>query len=572
MLTGDVFVEEGLITPYQLQLAITRQVELGGHDPIARVMVTMGLISEKDRVRCLGKVWDIPFVDVNEFIPNDDALRLLSPSQAKKFKALPLGSDGSRMAVALANPLDVFLIDELRAATGLEIQPLIAVEDDLLKALNTHFKTDVNKMEQIAGVMKEFEDVGVEISSVAEDAASAAEQNPEDEAPVIRLANLIINQAVMEKASDIHIEPRKEDILVRFRVDGIMHEAMRLPKKITAPLTSRFKIVANMDIAEKRAPQDSRISATINGRPYDFRVSTLPIIYGEKIVMRVLDKGGINVGLEKLGFLPHNLKILYDLASRSYGICLVTGPTGSGKSTTLYSLINQTNDGLKNIITIEDPVEYELDSINQCSVNVRAGMTFAAGLRSMLRQDPDVIMVGEMRDEETATIAMEAALTGHLVFSTLHTNDASSAPNRLFDMGVEPFLISSSLNGILAQRLVRKICDNCKETYTAHKDLLLRYGFPVPTELGANTNGQITLFRGRGCELCKDSGFKGRTGIHELLVITDEIKDEIIKRGPSHKVKEIGVSQGMKTLQTDAMLKVLMGVTHIDEVVRVLYA
>ena len=572
MLTGDVFVEEGLITPYQLQLAITRQVELGGHDPIARVMVNMGLISEKDRVRCLGKVWDIPFVDVNDFIPNDDALRLLSPTQAKKYKALPLGSDGIRMAVALANPLDVFLIDELRAATGLEIQPLIAVEEDLLKALNLHFKTDVNKMEQIAGVMKDFDDISVDLSSIGEAAAAAVEEDPDDEAPVIRLANLIINQAVMEKASDIHIEPRKDDLLVRFRVDGIMHEAMRLPRKIVAPLTSRFKIVANMDIAEKRAPQDSRISATINGRPYDFRVSSLPVVHGEKIVMRVLDKGGINVGMEKLGFLPHNLKILHDLASRSFGICLVTGPTGSGKSTTLYSLINSTNDGQKNIITIEDPVEYELEGINQCMVNVRAGMTFAAGLRAMLRQDPDVIMVGEMRDQETATIAMEAALTGHLVFSTLHTNDASSAPNRLSDMGVEPFLISSSLNGILAQRLVRKICENCKETYTAQKDVLVRAGFPVPPELGANTDGQVTLFRGRGCEVCKDSGFKGRTGIHELLVITDEVRDEVIRQGPSHRIREIGVSQGMKTLQTDAMLKILMGVTNVDEVVRVLYA
>ncbi|MES1228164.1 MAG: GspE/PulE family protein, partial [Armatimonadota bacterium] len=428
------------------------------------------------------------------------------------------------------------------------------------------------KMEQIAGVMKDFDDISVDLSSIGAEAAAAVEEDPDDDAPIIRLANLIINQAVMEKASDIHVEPRKEDLLVRFRVDGIMHEAMRLPRKIVAPLTSRFKIVANMDIAEKRAPQDSRISATINGRAYDFRVSSLPVVHGEKIVMRVLDKGGINVGMEKLGFLPHNLKILQDLASRSYGICLVTGPTGSGKSTTLYSLINSTNDGLKNIITIEDPVEYELEGINQCMVNVRAGMTFAAGLRAMLRQDPDVIMVGEMRDEETATIAMEAALTGHLVFSTLHTNDASSAPNRLTDMGVEPFLISSSLNGILAQRLVRKICENCKETYTAHRDMLVRYGFPVPNELGANTDGQVTLFRGRGCDVCKETGFKGRTGIHELLVISDEIRDEIIRRGPSHQVREIGVAQGMKTLQMDAMLKILMGVTNVDEVVRVLYA
>ncbi len=327
-----------------------------------------------------------------------------------------------------------------------------------------------------------------------------------------------------------------------------------------------------MDIAEKRAPQDNRISATINGKEFDFRVSTLPTIYGEKIVMRVLDKEGVKVGLGKLGFLPQNLRIVEDMCSKSFGIILVTGPTGSGKSTTLYSILNKINSGDRNIITIEDPVEYELTGINQCGVNVRAGMTFAAGLRSMLRQDPDVIMVGEMRDSETATIAMEAALTGHLVLSTLHTNDAPSTPARLTDMGVEEFLIASSIICILAQRLVRQICPKCKEAYPATRESLLRYGFPIPEELGADTQGELTLFKGKGCEYCGNSGYKGRTGIHELMVFTDEVRDRILESAPAHTLRNIAMANGMKSLQMDAVQKILMGVTSVDEVLRVIYS
>jgi type IV pilus assembly protein PilB len=330
--------------------------------------------------------------------------------------------------------------------------------------------------------------------------------------------------------------------------------------------------MSEMDIAEKRAPQDNRISAVIGGKEFDFRVSTLPCVHGEKIVMRVLDKGGINVGLSKLGFLPHNMRLIEDLANRSFGIILVCGPTGSGKSTTLYSILNKLNTGANNIITIEDPVEYELVGINQCGVNVKAGMTFAAGLRSMLRQDPDIIMVGEMRDKETSTIAMEAALTGHLVLSTLHTNDAPSAATRLADMEVEPFLISSAVNGVLAQRLVRQICSHCKEAYSTQRESLLRYGFPLPDEIGVDTGGEITLFKGKGCDHCKGTGYKGRTGVHELMVMTDEIRDEILKRGPAHIIRNLAVQSGMKTLQMDAVSKILMGVTSVDEVLRVLYS
>lgn len=563
MLTGEIFVEEGLVSPDQLQTAVARQLEQGGTEPIAHVLVEMGLISERDRIRCLGKVWGIPFFDVREFKPKDEILDLIPGNLARRFKAIPMDAQGNRLLVAMANPLDVFIIDELRDVTNHEIEPLIAVEEDLVNALNSIFGGVVS--DELMGVMKDFG------QSVEDDDPDDGAETHED-APIIRLANLIVSQGVQDKASDIHIEPRKEEMVIRYRIDGVMNEVMRLPRKVVAPLTSRLKIAANMDIAEKRAPQDNRVSAVIGGREYDFRVSTLPVVHGEKIVMRVLDKGGINVGLEKLGFLPHNLQMLKDMAARSYGIVLVTGPTGSGKSTTLYSLINETNDGMKNIITIEDPVEYELDGINQCSVNVKAGMTFAAGLRSMLRQDPDVIMVGEMRDTETATIAMEAALTGHLVFSTLHTNDASSAPNRLIDMEVEPFLISSSIIGVLAQRLVRQICPNCKYEVESSVNELLRMGLPVDESVGSETGGRITVWAGRGCDTCRGTGYKGRTGIHELLVLTDTVRDEILKRNPAHIIRNLAVQEGMKTIQTDATSKILMGVTSPEEVVRVIYA
>lgn len=329
-----------------------------------------------------------------------------------------------------------------------------------------------------------------------------------------------------------------------------------------------MKIMSEMDIAEKRTPQDNRITAVIGGKEFDFRVSTLPLVYGEKIVMRVLDKGGINVGLAKLGFMPHNLAEIEDMCTKNYGIILVTGPTGSGKSTTLYSILNKLNTGERNIITIEDPVEYELQGINQCGVNVKAGMTFSAGLRAMLRQDPDVIMVGEMRDNETSTIAMEAALTGHLVLSTLHTNDAPSAPTRLIDMDVEPFLISSSVIGVLAQRLVRQICTSCRQDYSASRQELVRYGLPIPDGLGE----EVTLYRGKGCEKCKHTGFKGRTGVHELMIFTDKIRDEILLKSPSHILRRLAMENGMRTLQMDAVMKVLNGVTSVDEILRVLYA
>ncbi|MBX3120229.1 MAG: type II/IV secretion system protein [Fimbriimonadaceae bacterium] len=572
MLSGDVFVNEGLISEEQLHLASEKQKELGGMEPIARVLVNMGFIQERDRVRLLGKVWGIPYVEIGERQPPHEVIQLISPQSAKRFKSVPIEIKDTTLVVAMANPLDVFVIDELRLITRMEIEPVIAGEDDLNNALSNLYKIDVNVNDALAGVMRDF-DGDIEVTESGDEDLSEAElREMGEDAPVIRLANLIVSQAIQDKASDIHIEPMKDGVRVRYRIDGVMIDGMRVPRKVLAPLTSRFKIMANMDIAEKRVPQDNRISINMNSKDYDLRVSTLPVVYGEKIVMRVLDKGGITVGLNKLGFLPNNLRIIEDMCSKTYGIILVTGPTGSGKSTTLYSILNKVNDGSSNIITIEDPVEYELSGINQCSVNNRAGMTFAAGLKAMLRQDPDIIMVGEMRDTETATIAMEAALTGHLVLSTLHTNDASSAPTRLIDMEVEPFLISSSIIGVLAQRLVRQNCAHCKEAYTGTRESLVRFGFPVPDDLGAETGGEITLFRGTGCEHCKGTGYKGRTGVHELMVMTDDIKDKILEKSPAHVLRQLAMKNGMKMLQDDSVQKILMGITSVDEVLRVIYA
>ncbi len=554
-------------------MAQNKQEELGGSESIAKVLVNMGLINERDRVRCLGKIWGIPFVDITETSPQPEALGMINSVSAKKFKAIPIERNGNRLMVAMANPLDVFVIDELRMITGLEIESLIAVEEDLLNVIGNSYRADVNVSDALEGVMKDFTNDQFELTGETEEELSEAElREMGEDAPIIRLANLIISQGIQDKCSDIHVEPQKDGLRVRYRVDGIMMDGMRLPRKVIAPLTSRMKIMSDMDIAEKRAPQDNRISAVVGGREYDFRVSTLPMVYGEKIVMRVLDKSGINVGLSKLGFLEHNLKVVEDMCARSYGIILVSGPTGSGKSTTLYSILNKINTGQNNIITIEDPVEYELAGINQCGVNKKAGMTFAAGLRAMLRQDPDVIMVGEMRDNETATIAMEAALTGHLVLSTLHTNDAPAVATRLIDMGVEPFLISSSVIGVLAQRLVRSICANCKESYTAPKEVMVRYGFPMTEEMMESDAKEITLFRGAGCEKCKGTGYKGRTGVHELMVMNDPLRDKILEHAPSHILRGLAMENGMKTLQMDAVAKILLGVTTVEEVLRVLYA
>ncbi|MDR7489743.1 MAG: GspE/PulE family protein, partial [Armatimonadota bacterium] len=384
-----------------------------------------------------------------------------------------------------------------------------------------------------------------------------------EDAPVVRLVNMIIEDAVRERASDIHIEPQRSGLLVRYRIDGVLHDVMKPPLNLKSPLISRVKIMADMDIAERRKPQDGRIHLRTAGRAIDLRVSTLPTVYGEKVVMRILDQSTPLIGLSHLGFHSETLSQWEAAVNKPYGMILVTGPTGSGKSTTLYGTLNTLNTLEKNIVTVEDPVEYQLPRINQVQVNPKAGLTFATGLRSILRQDPDIIMVGEIRDRETAEIAVQAALTGHLVLSTLHTNDAASAVSRLVDMGIEPFLVSSSVIAILAQRLARQICSDCKTGYSPPPDALKR--------LGLDTAEGVTLYRGAGCEACRHTGYKGRIGVFELLVVTDSLRELIVRRAPAAELKAQAVREGMRTLRDDGLEKVLSGVSTIDEILRVVY-
>lgn len=566
---GELFVQEGLITEAQLQEALQKQQE-GIPLSLDHLLVQMGYIGEKDRVRVMGLLWGAPFLDLNETSPDPTLAELIPVDLAKRYRAVPVQRENGKLVIAMVDPLDIFAIDELASHTQLDIEVGIATEEDIQNAIRKLYKDKANQVvhETVRELLADLGGSDLSIHSNAEEELSAEDlRNLADDAPVVKLANTIIAQAIADGASDIHIEPARDCLKVRYRIDGVMIDSLVLPKKVQAPLTSRFKILADMDIAEKRQPQDNRISATIDGREYDFRVSTLPCVHGEKIVMRVLDKGSIRVGLDKLGFLPDTLETLEKVISRSYGIILVTGPTGSGKSTTLYSILSRLNTGLVNIITAEDPVEYELPGINQVQVNPKAGLTFASALRSMLRQDPDIIMVGEMRDCETATIAIEAALTGHLVLSTLHTNDASSAPPRLIEMGVEPFMIASSLIAVLAQRLVRTLCPRCKEPYRPSEHEFLRYGFSPPSNLD-----EIEIYRAVGCPACKNTGYKGRTGVHELLVVSDPIRDLILQHAAAYTIQKTAQEHGLRLLKEDALAKVLLGRTSLEEIVRVIYS
>ncbi len=572
---GDIFVLSGLVTPEQLQQAQDKQRQLKTQEPVGDLLVSMGLITERDRVRCLGEQWGVPYEDLTDIQIPEEVVAAVTQELARRFKVVPIARDPHRITLAMKNPLDIFAIDEIRLITGKEVEPVIATEEDIILAIAANYQTEVNVTEAVAGVMRDLDEASVAITQGSgtgegDDDRLSIEQLKElsGEAPVVRLANMIIARGITDKASDIHIEPSKDGLRIRYRVDGILADGMTLPKKAQASITSRIKIMADMDISEKRAPQDGRISATIEGKPYDFRVSTLPAVFGEKIVMRVLDKSNISVGLHKLGLLPYTFEMFESMISRTYGIILVTGPTGSGKSTTLYSVLAKLNSGEKNILTIEDPVEYELSGITQSMVNNRAGMTFAAGLRSMLRQDPNIIMVGEMRDQETAMIAIEAALTGHLVLSTLHTNDAPGAVARLLDMGVESFLIASSIVGVLAQRLLRTVCVKCKEQYAPPKDAIKRLGMNLDT-LGKE---EVTFYRGRGCDTCKGTGYKGRVGVYELMPVTEKVRELILARASSYAIREAAIEAGMRTLKDDAMEKILLGITTLEESLRVIYA
>lgn len=567
---GDLFVREGLITPEQLEEAIEKQRQSKAQTPLGDILVTMGLITERDKVRCLAIDWNVEFIDLNETVPDPEVAKKIPAEMARKLHSIPVQERNGRLLVATKPPLNVFAMDEIRAVTGMEVDPAFATEEDLHSAIDIAYQSESQIAQAVTDLIEGLdaaEDLTVSEEPASDDLISIDQlREMSSDAPIVRFANLIIQQGLQNKASDIHIEPGRASVRVRYRVDGILHDGLIVPKQYQASLISRLKVMSNIDISQKRIPQDGRISTAFEGREYDLRVSTLPGVFGEKVVLRILDKNSLNLGLHRLGMLPATMEKFENLISRTYGIILVTGPTGSGKSTTLYSVLNKLNTEERNIITLEDPVEYNIHGITQVNVNVQAGLTFAAGLRAILRQDPDIVMVGEIRDAETATIACEAALTGHLVLSTLHTNDAPSAVTRLIDLGVEPFLISSAVIGVIAQRLVRVICPRCKEEYQPPSSAVSRLGFDV------HEGRTVTFYRGAGCPHCAGKGYRGRIGVYELMMMDDEIRELTLRKSSSMEIKEAAVRHGMTTLKDDVMEKIVVGVTTLEEALRVIYA
>lgn len=548
----QILLERSLITDEQLKKIREDSKKKG--ISVSKLLVHSGVVSEDDYTQVSSEILGVPYIDLNNYLVDSGIIKLIPESVARKHKAIPIFKIGDTLTVAMADPKDIMSIDYLARRSKCEIEPVLSSQNAILSAIDQYYGVTGSVDDVIKDIDKGKKKEGPQVEVDSEKLAEMAE-----EAPVIKLVNLIIMQAVKDGASDIHIEPEEDVLKVRFRVDGVLHEMFSPPKHLESALLSRVKILAGIDISEKRKPQDGRFNIKVENRNVDLRVSTFPTIYGENLVIRILDKGAVLVDLDKLGFSKDTKRQFETSIKRPHGIILVTGPTGSGKTTTLYSALTTIDSEEKNIITVEDPVEYHLGRIRQSQMNPKAGLTFASGLRSILRQDPDVIMVGEIRDKETAEIAVQAALTGHLVFSTLHTNDASGALTRLVDMGVEPFLISSSVIGILAQRLVRVICKKCKQSYAPTEEVLK--GLDVIERVKE-------LFKGKGCNACKDTGYKGRIGIFELLVVTEELKKMIVDKTSSSAIKKKAIEMGMKTLRDDGLDKVLKGITTADEVIK----
>ena len=550
---GTVLVDSGLISPEQLDEAQEQQRELGRS--LGRVLIDLGYVTERDLVKALADQIGMPFVDLANMTIDGRAATAVSESLTKRHTVLPIGYEDGKLVVAMADPANVFALDDVRTVTGMDVKAVVATREDILDGIRrtSSMSDEIEALgSDLAGDDDGLDDLHG-LTSVSE------------EAPIVKFVNLLITQAVNDGASDIHIEPTERDLRVRYRIDGVLHEVMRSPKAIQSGVISRLKIMAEVDIAERRVPQDGRISLSVQGKPIDLRFSTLPTVYGEKVVMRVLDKTSVLLELSDLGFLEGNHKRFEESYRKPYGMILVTGPTGSGKSTTLYATLNVVNDAEVNIITTEDPVEYRLPGINQVQVNKKVGLTFASALRSILRQDPDVVLVGEMRDRETAQIGIEAALTGHLVLSTLHTNDAASALTRLTEMGVEPFLVASATDCILAQRLARRVCKKCAEMERPEADLLKVAGFPDDI-----VDERPELPRAMGCSACSQTGYKGRLAIHEVMPVTEEIERLCVARASSEEVKRVAIEQGMATLREDGLAKVMLGQTTIEEIGRVI--
>jgi len=566
---GQILLEKGLVKQEQLDEAL--KVQKNTTEQLGRILTELGHVSEKDVLRALAEQLGIPFLELDRTSVDEDVAKAIPQSIVQRYNAVPIRRNGNRLTVAMADPTNVFALDDIRLITGYEIDPMLAAPDDISALLRG--ADDGTTQEEIhtalqaldGGLVQSFaEDMDVSGGGVDED-VGAVTPGLEDEAPIIRVVNVIIQQAIKDRASDIHVEPDRRGVRIRYRIDGVLHEVMHVPKYVHAPLIARVKIMGDMNIAERRLPQDGRIHVRHEGKDYDLRVSSLPTVFGEKVVMRILDQSSVLIGLNRLGMLPETQAQLESIIIQPNGMILSSGPTGSGKTTTQYSVLNKLNSVEKNITTIEEPVEYQLRGLNQVHVNRKAGLTFANAMRFFVRQDPDIIMVGEVRDLETAETAIQASLTGHLVLSTLHTNDAPSAVTRLVDMGVEPFLISASVIGVLAQRLGRRICPNCKEPYKPPAEALRRIGFKV------EEYDSVVFYRGRGCEHCRHTGYYDRTGIFELMLMNEEIQDLIVKRAPLSEVRAAALANGMKTLKMDGFQKVLEGTTTVEEVMRVVF-
>ena len=543
-----------LVDETALHKAAQQQKTAGGS--LTGNLVKIGALTEDQLLEFLAKLYGCPAIDLKGFEPDPALTRLLPGDVATKFMALPVSKSGRKLIVAMANPSNIFALDDIKFITGYEVEPHVASDVAIKKALDRAY----DSAGTMADVMKGFEE---DLAVVEEEDTNESDGIGQmDEAPIVKLVNSLIADAVRKGASDIHIEPYEKTMRVRFRIDGALQEMMAPPYKFKAAITSRLKIMADLDIAERRVPQDGRIKIKVINRTIDLRVNSLPTIFGEKIVMRILDKTNLNIDLQKLGFEPASMKDFSAAILSPYGMVLVTGPTGSGKTTTLYSALSRVNTPMVNVMTAEDPVEYNLDGINQVLVNDGVGLSFAAALKAFLREDPNIIMVGEIRDIDTASIATKAALTGHLVLSTLHTNDAPSAVGRLIDMGIEPFLVASSVNLILAQRLVRKVCAHCRKTAELTDEVLAELQMERALLAGA------TIVEGTGCVECNNTGYRGRAGVYEVMAITPTLRDLILQRASAIEIKRTAIEGGMLTLRRDAIMKLRRGVTSVEEVLK----
>ncbi|MFC1855792.1 GspE/PulE family protein [Thermodesulfobacteriota bacterium] len=551
---GEILVDSGLITKKRLEEAIDEGKRTGIR--LGNVLVESGFVTEEDITKALSEQFEMPYVLLDNVIIDPELIKHIPEVVARKHKIIPIAMEDDKLVVATFDPLNVFAMDDIRKSSEMDISPVVCSENSIQQAIDQHYS-----------VKGDIDEIVTQLDSAEFDLMSDEEELPEvlekiaGETPIIKIVNMIIFQAIRDKASDIHIEPQEGLLRVRMRIDGILHEVSSLPVKLQPAITSRIKIIGNLDIAEKRVSQDGRFNIKVGNSDVDIRLSTLPTVFGEKCVMRILDRSSMLLEIDELGMPDYAKSDIIKMVKKPFGMTLITGPTGSGKTTTVYTVLNKINTLSKNIVTVEDPVEYQLKIINQVQVNPKAGVTFADSLRTILRQDPDIIMIGEIRDRETAEIAINAALTGHLVISTLHTNDAAGTINRLLDMNIEPFLISSSINCIVGQRLVRKICPSCKVEVSPDKYVL--------EDLGIKSTDKIpTLYKGEGCKNCRDTGYKGRVGIYEVLTINDDIRHEILKKSDSATIRNTALKDGFKPLREDGIAKVFEGITTIEEIMQ----